>query len=248
MLAEERHKLILEKLNIDSVVYQSELVDYLKTSESTIRRDLNYLHEAGLLKKVHGGAVKIDSDPINTKDEKVEIRQSLHMDDKLKIARAAAGLIDAEDFVYIDAGTTTELMINFINEKKAVFVTNGIVHAKKLIERGFTTYIIGGELKPLTEAIIGVEAVNSLKKYNFTKGFFGTNGIDEYRGFTTPDIREALVKEEAIKRSKEAFVLADKSKFSKISSVCFAETSDAKVITTDKEEYKSYEKIKIIEV
>ena len=66
--------------------------------------------------------------------------------------------------IYIDAGTTTELMIDFIKESNAVFVTNGIVHAKKLIQKGFITYIIGGEIKLPTEAIIGVEAINNLRR------------------------------------------------------------------------------------
>ncbi|MBP3915314.1 MULTISPECIES: DeoR/GlpR family DNA-binding transcription regulator [unclassified Clostridium] len=248
MLSEERHKLILEKLERESVVYLNDLVKYLNTSESTIRRDLTALDKAGLLKKVHGGATSLKEISINTTDDIVENRQSLNIDEKLKIAEYAASLIEDNDLVYIDAGTTTELMINFISNTKAVFVTNGIVHARKLIKKNCTTYILGGELKLTTEAIVGAETVNSLRKYNFTKGFFGTNGVDIDRGFTTPDVKEAMVKEEALHRSRKRFVLCDQSKFDEISSITFADIKDAKIITTNLENNRYKHQTEILEV
>ena len=232
MLTEERHSLILDKLKRESVVYVNDLVKLLETSESTIRRDLTQLDKAGLLKKVHGGATSINSNFIYTKDFEFEIRKEINTEEKIKIAKYAASLIENDDFVYIDSGTTTDLLIDFIECRDATFVTNGIGHAKKLIQKNFNTYILGGELKLKTEAIVGVEAINSLKKYNFTKGFFGTNGIDLDRGFTTPDLREGMVKEEAIKRSKISYILSDDSKFNKISAITFGEIDQSKIITT----------------
>ena len=246
MLTEERHKLILEKLDKESVVYLNDLVKILDTSESTIRRDLTALHKAGLLNKVHGGATSLKEIKINTSDEIIENRQNLNIDEKLQIAKYAASLIKDNDLVYLDAGTTTELMIDFINNTKAIFVTNGIVHARKLMKKKCTTYILGGEVKLLTEAIIGVETVNALKKYNFTKGFFGANGIDIERGFTTPDLREALVKEEALNRCKNRYILSDKSKFDQISSITFGQIRNANIITTTLEDkrYNKYTEVK----
>lgn len=244
MLTEERHKIILEKINTNSVVYVNELVENLGISESTIRRDLNYLNDEGKLKKVHGGATLLEKE-FNTKDPTFKYREGLNLDEKLKIAKYAATIIEENDFVYIDSGTTTSLMIDFLKEKNAVYVTNGITQAKKLITNGFKTYIIGGEIKESTEAIVGVEAINSLKKYNFTKSFFGANGISEYRGYTTPDINEALVKEEAIKRSRNSYILADKSKFAEISCVTFAEIEEAIIITSNiDEKYKKIGNVK----
>lgn len=248
MLSEERHKLILEKVKNESVVYLNDLVKYLNTSESTIRRDLIALDKAGLLKKVHGGATALKDISINTLDDIVENRKSLNMEEKFKIAKYAASLIKDNDLVYLDAGTTTELMINFINNTKAIFVTNGIVHARNLIKKNCTTYILGGELKLSTEAIVGAETVKSLRKYNFTKGFFGTNGVDLERGFSTPDIKEAMVKEEALIRSKKRYVLCDKSKFDEISSITFADIQDAEIITTKLDNYKYRNKAEILEV
>ena len=102
MLSEERHKLILEKLERESVVYLNDLVKYLNTSESTIRRDLTALDKAGLLRKVHGGATSLKEISINTTDDIVENRQSLNIDEKLKIAEYAASLIESpvNDFAF----------------------------------------------------------------------------------------------------------------------------------------------------
>lgn len=247
MLTEERHKIILEELENNSVVYVNELVKMLDTSESTIRRDLNFLNEEGKLKKVHGGATLLEKE-FNTKDDLVSIRETLNMNEKSIIAKHAAGLIKKDDFVYIDSGTTTNLMIDFLKEKDAVYVTNGINQAKKLISSGFKTYILGGEIKDSTEAIVGVEAINSLKRYNFTKGFFGTNGISDYRGYTTPDIKEALVKEEALKRTRSPYILADKTKFDEISCITFGEIDEAVIITTILENTSYRNKAEIVEV
>lgn len=247
MLTEERHEIILQELKKNSVVYVSDLVEKLNSSESTIRRDLNTLHKEGELKKVHGGATILDK-IIKTSEDKVSVRQTLNINEKIEIAKYAAGLIEKDDFVYIDAGTTTELMIDFIQEKGATFVTNGIEHAKKLIQNECKVFILGGEIKWTTEAIIGVEAINSLKKYNFTKGFFGTNGISIERGYTTPDIIEALVKEEAINRCRNAYILTDNSKFDEISCVTFGNINKAAIITTTIEDNKYNEFTEIVEV
>lgn len=247
MLTEERHSLILEEIQEKSVVYVSELVNKLSASESTIRRDLNLLHKEGKLKKVHGGATSLKNNLI-TKDEKFEHRQKINIDEKTAIAKYAASLIEEDDFVYLDAGSSTALVINFINTKKTIFVTNGIDQAKSLIKRGLKTYILAGEIKPQTEAIIGVEAINSLRKYNFTKGFFGANGVSIDRGFTTPDLKEALVKEEALKRTNEAYILVDSTKFNEISNVTFGMLEDAAIITTKIEDNRYYDIAEILEV
>ena len=125
MLTKERHKIILNELNKNSVVYVSELVKLLDTSESTIRRDLNSLNEEGKLKKVHGGATLVEKE-FNTKDDNLEVREHLNIKDKSIIAKYAASLVTKDDFIYIDAGTTTNLIIDYLEEKNAVYVTNGI--------------------------------------------------------------------------------------------------------------------------
>ena len=230
MLTEERFGRILELLEQRRSVTVAELTKLLDTSESTIRRDLAALHSQGRLIKVHGGATAMEA--YDTRDDAVAVRQDRNVEEKRRIARYAASLIGPEDLVYLDAGTTTDLLIDCLAERGAVFVTNGTMHARKLAQKGCQVHILGGQLKVATEAVVGGEALMSLRKYNFTKGFFGTNGIHLKTGYTTPDVGEALVKSEAMSRCSARYVLADPSKQGKISAVSFAKLSAATLVTT----------------
>ena len=244
MLAEERFSKILNIIEAEGSATLQDLMTALNASESTIRRDLNTMDENGLLTKVHGGAIA-NKPLISTYDENVNNRKTLHADEKKVIAKYAASLIQPNDFVYIDAGTTTEMMIQFIQTNEAVFVTNAITHAKLLSEKGCRVYILGGEFKSQTEAIVGEEAVETLDKYNFTKGFWGTNGISVTKGFSTPEVKEAMVKKHSMSNCKECYILADSSKFEQISSVKFAEFDQATILTTalQKSAFKKYKNI-----
>lgn len=241
LLPEERYAAILKMVEEKRAVTVSELTEALNSSESTIRRDLAALDNIGKLNKVHGGATAIDVF-YSTKDDDVSIRQSRNTEQKNAIGKYAASLIQENDFVYIDAGTTTEALINYITEKNAVYVTNGAALAKKLAQKGCKVFILGGELKVATDAVVGNEAIACLQKYNFTKGFFGTNGISTKSGYTTPDVSEALVKAEALSKCSEKYILADPSKFNSISPITFATLGSAAIITTvlEDQQYKKY--------
>ena len=231
MFTEERFNIILQELKVKGIVSVTDLVKLLEASESTVRRDLNTLDSEGLLKKIHGGAVAI-GESTSKYDYKVNVRQSLNVNEKCIIAEHAATLIEDGDVIYLDAGTTTELIIDFIRANNITVVTNGIVHAKKLLEKGFKTFIVGGEVKAVTEAIIGSTTVEELKKYNFSKGFFGVNGVSNQNGYTTPDVNEASVKAQAMKMCRESYVLADQSKLEKVSFITFGAITDSTLITT----------------
>lgn len=246
-MIERRLAEIVKIVDERKTVTVQELMEIFHASESTIRRDLVLLDRNGQLNRVHGGAVALDS-AYFTKDADVDYRMDLNKEEKLAIARYAAGLLKPNDFVYLDAGTTTELMIDYIAEPNVEFVTNGIVHGRKLAKRGYIVYILGGNIKDKTEAVVGEEAILGLAKYNFTKGFFGSNGVSAEHGYSTPDAREALVKKEAWKHCMERYVLADKSKFHHISSVTFAEFEEGTVITSNLQEDRIREHQNIREV
>ncbi|MDD6224732.1 MAG: DeoR/GlpR family DNA-binding transcription regulator [bacterium] len=236
MLTQERYQAILNILNEKNAVTVAELTNLLDTSESTIRRDLNTLDEMGKLKKVFGGATSVAKNS-GVLEAAVSSRENVMIKEKSAVANYAAGLINDNDFVYIDAGTTTSRLADYISNSKATYVTNGIAHARKLIQKGFTAYILGGKIKPVTEAVVGAEGIRSIANFNFTKAFMGTNGIDLEAGFTTPDIEESLIKEKAIKQSYMTFVLADNTKFGKIFPATFSKLEKCCIITdilTDK--------------
>ena len=247
MLTEERYQLILQILNDRKAVTVSELSQQLDISESTIRRDLNALAEMRKLNKVFGGATALNENS-GIFETNVANRAVSMNEEKTAIGRYAATLIGDDDFVFIDAGTTTLRMIDFLSNSKATFVTNGIIHGQMLIQKGLNAYMLGGRIKPLTEAVIGTMGVKSLENMNFTKAFMGTNGIDLSAGFTTPDIEEAKLKEAAISHSYRTYFLADHSKFSKVCAVTFAPLKIGSIITDDCPDNKYHEKTIIKEV
>ena len=238
MLTEERHSIIIDTVNRKKNVELNELCELLDTSESTVRRDLSILHDKGVLVKVRGGAIAVD-DSFTSLEQNVDEKAVLFVREKEAIARYAASIIEDGDFVFIDAGTTTEKMIDFIPARQVTFVTNAFVHAKRLAQRGFKVFLPAGEIKLSTEAIIGASCVLSLDQYNFTKCFMGVNGISVAGGFSTPDPNEASVKAAVINNSHTAYILADHSKFDKTSSVKFAYLNKCRIIT-DRLEDKKY--------
>lgn len=234
MLTEKRQEEIVRLVQERESITVAELKDILQTSESTIRRDIIALDKDGRLTKVFGGAIALRSTQMVNQELSVVQKQELQMQEKQTIAMYAAALIEPEDCVYLDAGTTTGWMIDYIREPKATYITNAVAHAKRLAQKGFHVILVGGELKGSTEAIVGAEAVLNIQKYHFSKGFFGTNGIDQKMGFTTPDINEALVKQSAVKNTQvnQRYVLGTSQKFGKIYAVTFS-TLEGTVILTE---------------
>ncbi len=249
MLSEERKKEIQRIVNEKKSITVQALKDELGASESTIRRDITQMSREGRLVKVFGGAVALDNSP-SAIELSVLTKESINQNEKVKIAKYAAGLIAPGDYVYIDSGTTTEYMIRYINEKNATYITNAVSHAKDLVRRGLKVFLIGGELKENTEAIVGADAILHIQKYHFSKGFFGTNGVNMKLGFTTPDVREALIKRVAIQNTQpgQRYILADHDKFGESSAVTFSDFGGT-VTITDKypgELYSKKMEIKVI--
>lgn len=247
MLSEQRQALILKYLQDKKSVTVGELTGFLDISESTARRDITVLDRAGKLVKVFGGAVALENRYLS-QEATVAQKTEVNREEKQKIARYAASLIRKDDFVYLDAGTTTGYMLDFLEETKATFVTNAVAHAQRLAAKGIYVLLIGGTLKASTEAVVGATAARMLKDYHFTKGFFGTNGVSRDAGFTTPDVNEALVKRTAMEQCRKAYVLCDYTKFHVVSAVTFAPLEGAGILTDrEQEEYRELAKVVVCE-
>ena len=221
MLTTDRRTQILEILRQNGSVTVSGLAEKFETSESTIRRDLLALSQLGKINKVHGGATALGQEFLNSEEDFNE-KSLRNINEKEEIAKYAASQINDDDFVFIDAGTTTFLMTKYITAYRA--------HAKELTAKGCKVFVIGGELKSTTEAIIGLVAASNLQKYNFSKAFIGTNGVSEKQGFTTPDTEEAMLKAVAMERSFVTYVLCDHTKFGKVSAVSFSPVAAACIV------------------
>ena len=139
MLTEKRYEMILELLDKKRSVTVPEIKEVLRVSESTIRRDLTALDKAGRLTKVFGGAVSAEGMFTGTEPsvaQKLEVQQ----EEKRRIAQFAAGLIQADDFIYLDAGTTTGYILDYLPVHSATFVTNAVSHARKLAAANALNY------------------------------------------------------------------------------------------------------------
>lgn len=234
MVSEHRQEMILQIVKERHSVTVTELTELLGISESTARRDIVQMDKEGRLVKVYGGAVLPD-DMSLSEEPTVAQKTEVYIKEKRQIARYAASMIKPHDFVYLDAGTTTGYMLDYIEESRAAFVTNAVAHAQKLAAKGMRVSLIGGMLKASTEAVVGEAAVRMIQQYHFSKGFFGANGISAGSGFTTPDEREALIKRTAVEQTGECYFLCDHSKFHMVSAVTFAPLS-AGTILTDQED------------
>lgn len=229
MIVEERLDMILDVLFKEKKISNRYLTKKLHVSDSTLRRDLDILEEAGKIRRVHGGAVL----NIKTDERSFTDNEQSMLEEKKSIGRKAAKLIPDKSLVYLDAGSTTNELIDFIEAEDIRIVTNGLMHVTKLMDRGIDTVIIGGRLKARTRVTTGVIAMNELCDFNFDLAFIGANGFDdEY--FYTADINEALIKRKAIELSNKAFILADSSKEHEVYHAKIIDRCDVELIEEDR--------------
>jgi DeoR family fructose operon transcriptional repressor len=245
MLAQERQDYIAQLVRERGTVSASFLVHELKSSVSTIRRDIDELDREGRVSKVYGGATAPGSLSYETTERTNDEKYSLNVEAKDAIGRYAASLVEPGDFVYIDTGSTTECLVNHLEQVDATYVTNSTTTAQKLVRKGFRTLMLGGELKGSTDALFGPGAIASLELYHFTKGFWGCNGVTRAQGFTTPDINEAQVKRLAMERTGMRYVLCDADKIGRVAPITFAKFSFAVLVTYElsNEQYKKFSNV-----
>lgn len=217
----------MEKLSHDKFVRLDDLVSLLDTSESTVRRDLDELESERKLHRIHGGAEL----PHSLQEEFTNQQKSIkNIQEKMQVARKAASLISNDDVIFVDAGTTNELLLGYLNQDNLTVVTNSIHHAAKLVDKNIQTIIIGGHVKKSTDASIGAVAYEQIKQLNFDKAFLGINGIDE-EFLTTPDMEEAVIKKTVIKNARKSYIVTDSSKIGRVSFAKVDKIENATIIT-----------------
>ena len=223
MIFEKRIEIILNILKKQRQVSNKYLITNLNVSESTLRRDLDYLEKRGDIKRVHGGAVLAN---IEFEEKSYDKNVVSNIESKIKIAQKASKEIFNSKYIYLDAGTTVNQIIDYL-PKDSVVITNGIMHLEKLAKNNIKTIFLGGNIKNKTNVVIGEQSLENLLKYNFDLCFIGANGYCDGE-FTTHDPDEAIIKNTAIKRSKRSIMLIDKSKFGKdyFSKICDIEDVD----------------------
>ncbi|AOY76569.1 DeoR/GlpR family DNA-binding transcription regulator [Clostridium formicaceticum] len=244
MFAEERKVKILEIVNSNYRIEVSDLTEELQVSESTIRRDLQDLEQAGLLKRTHGGAVKLETTSFEpTMDEK----ELVNIEEKMEIGKKAAAFIQDNDTIILDAGTTTLQIAKNIQAKNVTVLTNSILIALALSKnKDVDVVVTGGHIRKEILSIVGPITDRIIGQFSVDKAFIGANGITIKEGCTTPNIEEAHTKNRMIQSAKEVYVVADHSKFGKVSFARIAAIDEIDGIITSKgiersiiEQYKS---------
>ncbi len=247
MLAEQRTEVILSELAVRRAVSVSDLCRATGASEATIRRDLNTLAKRRRLHKVHGGAVLIEEE-FREAEPDMAVKRELFTDEKDRIARYAAELVEDQDVVYLDAGTTVSRMAEYLKTSRALFVTNNIECACRLMDLGGRVYVLGGAIVPGSMSVLGAETMDSLRRYNFTKAFVGVTGITIAQGYTTPNPESAAAKALASQRARNTWVLADSSKFGMVTAAFILPLGAASIITDrlPDERYLDYTDVQIV--
>jgi DeoR family fructose operon transcriptional repressor len=234
MYAVERQQAIAELVAQRGRLSVSELADRYGVTTETVRRDLDVLERAALLRRVHGGAVRAES--VTAFELALSDRAREHTDEKDLIAKAALGFLpQANGAVILDAGTSTSRLASMLpSDRLLTVLTNSVPIAARVAgSQTLTLHILPGRVRPTTQAAVGEEVIAALSVMRADVAFMGTNGISLGHGLSTPDASEAAAKKAMIASAHRVVVLADSSKFGVETTVRFAALDDVDVVITD---------------
>lgn len=208
--APERQERLRQIVRSRRAVRVEDLRSELGVSVATIRRDLDLLEEAGELRRVHGGAVSVDGRPV---ESRFEAKAAEHATAKGRIARRAAELVEPGETLYLDSGSTClELARTLGGRSDLTVVSNSLPAIAELAARGTRVVALGGEVRPLSQALVGPLTRLLLDELFVDRAFLGTFGLSLEAGLTTSDPAEAYTKELVLSHARQAILLADASK------------------------------------
>jgi len=229
---DDRLDRIVEILSQKGRIRVSSLSDMLQVSESTIRRDLDYLSEMGKVQRVHGGAMPVEK---TTREAPVVLRQDVNSVEKQYIGAAAAGLINEGETIFIGSGTTSlEVAKNLVGRKNLTVVTNALTVANVLAqEEQITLVILGGVMRHSELSCIGHITDQALREIRMDKAFMGIPGISLKVGLTNDYLPEVMTDRTIFSVANELILLADHTKFERVYSAFVSDLSQVSTLVTD---------------
>lgn len=238
MLIEERRRAILQTLNRDGRVLVADLARRFETSEVTIRKDLESLHGHGLVHRTHGGALPSQEGALE--DPTLHEKEKLHRQEKLRIAAAAARLVEEGQVIILDSGTTTTAIARALrNFRNLTIVTNAVNIAAELSGTALEVILTGGTLRKNSFSLVGPIAEETLHRLNADLLFLGVDGFDVHFGLSTPNLLEAKVNRVMVEVAKRTVAVCDSSKFGRRSLSLIAPPNALHQIITDRNIPKS---------
>ncbi|WP_028608830.1 DeoR/GlpR family DNA-binding transcription regulator [Paenibacillus harenae] len=234
MLPAERKRRIMDYVRQHHTASISVLAREFHVHEATIRRDLSEIEQEGILKRTHGGVIveawTNDEPPFNE-------RSSQNLDQKMRIGRMAASLVEDGDHIIIDSGTTTlHIAKNLVHRSNITVVTNDINVAAELRDAPKVKVILtGGELYPSSYMLNGMLTDHALKSLHVIKAFIGTPALHPQHGLMHPEAQLVPAKQGMIRAAREIIVVTDDRKIGKLSLHTVAPNSDIHTLITGSE-------------
>ncbi|UOF89572.1 DeoR/GlpR family DNA-binding transcription regulator [Fodinisporobacter ferrooxydans] len=234
MLSQERQTRIAEMMSKQRMVKVADLTKLFSVSEMTIRRDLDVLEKKGILKKVYGGAVAKRLTIEEMQDIPIQVRSVNRIAEKRAIAERAVNLIQPNDVVILDAGTTTLEIARLIRHRSdLVVITNSIPAAYELTGSAVTLIILGGQVRGTSHSVVGAKANQFLSDLVSSILFLGAASLSIEQGIMNSNLDESEIKRHMMDHSEKVVVVSDTSKFQSQSYHVFARWNEIGTLITD---------------
>ncbi len=229
---------------MEEYIYENQLVtlnqlcEEFNVSKSTVRRDIDEIVEKGNVEKVYGGVSANGHRKLIAFNE----RDVKNLVPKQKIAAKASELVEDGDIIFIDSGTTTKHMIDYINDKQNLTIlTNNLkVITQAIPYENLNIISLSGTLNRKTLSFTGQSAVDVLQDYNICKAFMAATGVSIEKGVTNSSLLEYSIKKAVVKRSQLVCLLADSSKFGEVSLMTYCNLDQVDVLISDSTPPKDY--------
>jgi DeoR family fructose operon transcriptional repressor len=239
VVAEERRNRVLEFVRARGFAALPELAGKLKVSESTVRRDLDYLEEAGVARRTHGGVFYTGPSP---KSPHFDLHQSVEWDKKRQIAAAAAQLIEDGDTVLLDGGSTTYELARVLVGRPLQVVTNSLPVAMLFSgSDSVDLVLIGGYVDSRTGVSMGPYANEMLAQLNVRRAVLSVGGINE-RGCYNSNLLLVGTERAMMKAADEVIVVADSTKFGRVCLTHLCDLDQVGTLVSDREISDSWQR------
>jgi DeoR family transcriptional regulator of aga operon len=232
VLKEARLDRILDLLAERGEITVTELNEALLVSEATIRRDLEHLSQLGRVRRSHGGAVRVGSTDC---EPPLVLREGELRAEKERIGAAAARLVKEGDCVFLGSGTTVEAMAGHLRGVSGLTViTNSLPVVNVLAgSAGLDLIVIGGVFRHTERSMISQVAERMIAEFRAETVYMGVRAIDIVHGLTSDSVSEASTDRAILQIARRCIVLADHTKFGRVSTVSLAPLERVDVLITD---------------
>ena len=226
-----RHLQIRDLVNENGQITVAELNDLLKVSEATIRRDLEELDQLGWIRRTHGGAIRVER---AEKEPPILQRQDEQSDEKRRIGQAAAQLVQPHQTIFLGSGSTVSMVVPYIQDLPLTVITNSLPVINQLAGRdAIELIVIGGQFRQSELSMVGHVAEQAIREFRADLVLMGMRAIDAGHGFTSDYVAEAMTDRAILQMAPRCAVMADHSKFGRVSTVFLAPVTAVQTIISD---------------